>query len=520
MAETLTEKVAEINDLLVTLNVLTWDMNTQMPPGGVKTRGKQMATLGKIAREKLLSKDLLGALEQAEAQLSEDELEQRAVQQVRAAVDMFERIPGDLVQALAEHKTDAQQVWHAAREANDFTLFEPALSRMMTLNRELADAIGYDDHPYDAMLKLYEPGTTSADLQVLFEQLKEGLLPLLASVTTKPEPRWDFLTRNYPVEKQREAALFFAEKLGYDFDRGRLDISTHPFEISFTRQDVRMTTRYQPDYLPMSLFGTLHETGHALYEQGADPAITRTALTTDFVGLYAVAGTSFGAHESQSRLWENMVGRSRDFWRIHFTDLQDIFPEQLADVDADGFYHAVNRVTPSLIRVEADEVTYNLHIMLRAELEMDLVAGNLATRDLPEAWNERVRSYLGISVPNDREGVLQDIHWSAGHIGSFPSYTVGNVMAAQWLVAARTQDKGVDEGLLKGDYAPLHRWLTDNMYRFGRAYSSRELLERATGKDVSVTPYLTYLSEKYGDLYTQATARNERARLVTRTRGK
>lgn len=501
MTATLAEQVAEINDLLVTLNILTWDMNTQMPPGGVQTRGKQLATLGKVAREKLLSKALRSALEQAEANPSEDELEQRAVQQVSAAVAMFERIPAELVQALAEHKTDAQQVWHAARDANEFALFAPALERMITLNRELADAIGYEDHPYDALLKLYEPGMTSADLTRLFTQLKEGLLPLLADISAKPEPRCDFLTRAYPIEQQREAALFFAEKLGYDFERGRLDISTHPFEISFTRQDVRMTTRYQLNYLPMSLFGTLHETGHALYEQGADPAITRSALTTDFVGLYAVAGTSFGAHESQSRLWENMVGRSADFWQVNFKHLKRIFPEQLHDVDADAFYRAVNRVTPSLIRVEADEVTYNLHIMLRTELELELLAGTLAARDLPQVWNERIKTYLGIDVPTDRQGVLQDIHWSAGHIGSFPSYTVGNVMAAQWLQAAQQQDESIARGLATGDYAPLHNWLRQNMYRFGRAYSSRELLERATGNDLDVSPYLNYLREKYSTLY-------------------
>ena len=504
MTETLKTHVAEINDLLTTLNVLTWDARTQMPPGGSVTRGKQVATLSKLARERLLSAELRDALEQAETRLepSAADLEHRAVQQVRAAVTTFERIPSALVQALAEHKSDTQQAWEAAREADDFGQFAPALERMLTLNRELADAIGYEHHPYDALLGLYEPGMTSADLQTLFKQLREGVLPLLEAITNRgQDPEWRFLTRDYPPEKQREAALFFAERLGYDLKRGRLDVSTHPFEISFTRQDVRITTRYRRDYLPTSLFGTLHETGHALYEQGADPDITRSALTTDFVGLYAVAGTSYGTHESQSRLWENMVGRSRTFWQLHFGDLRRFFPEQLSSVDAEGFYQAVNRVTPSLIRVEADEVTYNLHIMLRTELELEVLTGELKVLDLPEAWRERIERYLGLNVPSDREGVLQDVHWSAGLIGSFPTYTVGNVMAAQWLAAARAQDSTVTPALETGDYAPLSKWLTENIYRFGRAYTGNELLERATGQPLNAEPYLAYLEDKYRDLY-------------------
>ena len=502
MTETLAAHVAEINDLLTTLNLLTWDARVVMPPGGSATRGKQMATLGKLARERLLSAELRRALEEAEGLEGTGELESRAVQQVRAAVERFERIPASLVQALAEHKSAAQEAWEEAREEDSFERFVPALTHMLSLNRELADAIGYDGHPYDALLGLYEPGMTSADLEALFGRLRGGILPLLENIVSHgQDPEWRFLTRDYPLEGQREVTLHFAERLGYDLRRGRLDTSTHPFEISLTRQDVRITTRYRRDYLPASLFGTLHETGHALYEQGADPDITRTALTTDFVGLYAVAGTSYGAHESQSRLWENMVGRSRTFWRVHFGELRGFFPEQLSDVDAESFYRAVNRVTPSPIRVEADEVTYNLHIMLRTELEMALLTGALEVRDLPEAWGERTEAYLGLAAPSDREGVLQDIHWSAGLIGSFPTYTIGNVMAAQWFEAARMGDDTITPGLATGDYTPLRRWLEGHVYRFGRAYTGGELLERATGRGLDAAPYLAYLEKKYRDLY-------------------
>lgn len=503
-SEELKQQVAEINDLLTTLNVLTWDARIHMPPGGASTRGKQMATLSKLARERLLSWELRAALERAEQKLDDHDavLERRAVEHVRAAVEMFDRIPANLVQALAEHKSDAQQAWEAAREANDFMYFAPALAQMVALNKQLADAIGYETNPYDALLTLYEPGMTSVQLQSLFKALRTGILPLLDAIRMEgEEPEWAFLTRDYPVKKQREATLFFAKLLGYDLSRGRLDTSIHPFEISFTRQDVRITTRYRRNYLPMSLFGTIHETGHALYEQGTAPELTRTALTTDFVGLYAVAGTSYGTHESQSRLWENQVGRSYDFWQVNFPALKEMFPEQLGDVTADMFYRAVNRVTPSLIRVEADELTYNLHIMLRVELEMKLMEGALEVRDIPQVWQEQVQVYLGLEVPSDNEGALQDIHWSAGLIGSFPTYTIGNVMAAQWFDAAKQQDASVLPALTAGDYAPLRHWLEHNIYRFGRAYTGNELLERSTGQTLRPEPYLRYLNEKYRSLY-------------------
>jgi len=493
--------VAEINDLLCAVNLLTWDARTQMPPQGAAARGKQLATLSKVARERLLSRELVGALQEARAESASAE-EADELDQLADALELLQRLPDGLVEVLAEHGSAAQAAWERARADDDMAAFTPALEHMLELQQRLAQAIGYREHPYDALVGLYEPGMTAARLQDLFGALRGGILPLLEGIRASDvvaDRR--FLQRDYPESAQRDAALHFARLIGYDLGRGRLDVSAHPFEISFTRDDVRITTRFRRDYLPMSLFGTLHEAGHALYEQGVDPAYVRTVFTTDVPGLYAVAGSSYGTHESQSRLWENLVGRSRPFWRAHFGALRDHFAEQLADVDAETFYRAVNHVEPSLIRVEADEVTYNLHIMLRVDIEMALLDGSLSVRDLPEAWNAGVEATLGLEVPDDARGCLQDIHWSTGLFGSFPTYTIGNVMSAQWLEAARAQEPAITPALERGDTAPLRAWLQENVYRHGRRYSPDALLTRATGRGLAPEPYLTYLDGKYRELY-------------------
>ena len=499
---------AEINDLCCVINLLTWDSRTQMPPGGAATRGQQLATVTRLAQGRFVSDETGRLIDAAAAEVtagtradSADSYRLRAVHQAREAYDIARRVPQELMGEIAALKAPAQQVWAAAKTASDFSSFAPYLEQMLSLTRRIAEAIGYDEHPYDALLLRYEPGMTASRLKALFEQLKAGLLPLLRQVGDRSQQvRADFLERDYPEDAQRAFALEIARAFGYDTNRGRLDIAPHPFEISFTREDVRITTRYNRRFPPMALFGTFHETGHALYEQGVDPALTRGVLTTDLLDLYAVGGTSYGAHEAQSRLWENLVGRSRPFWQHHFGRLQHFFPTQTADVTAEEFYRAVNRVRPSLIRVEADEVTYNFHIMLRVEIEMALLDGTLKVRDLPEAWNARMQEYLGLTPPDDGRGVLQDVHWSTGLFGSFPTYTVGNVMSAQFMATAR-REPGLEEALHRGDYKPLLAWLTENVYRHGRAFSPEELLVRATGNGLSVGPYLAYLKEKYSDLF-------------------
>ncbi len=499
--ERVRSRVAEINDLLCAVNLLTWDARTQMPSRAAAARGKQLATLSKVARERLLSRELVGAVQEARAEDVTPE-ESDELDQLTAALELLERLPDDLVGELAEHRSVAQAAWERARADADMGAFAPSLERMLELQQRMAQAIGYGDHPYDALVGLYEPGMNAARLRELFGALRGGLLPLLDGIRASgvvADRR--FLQRDFPEDAQRAAALHFAELIGYDLGRGRLDASAHPFEISFTREDVRITTRFRPHDLPAGLFGALHEAGHALYEQGTDPAYVRTAFATDLPGLYAVGGASYGTHESQSRLWENLVGRSRAFWRAHLPELRRFFPEQLADVDAETFYRAVNRVEPSLIRVEADEVTYNLHIMLRVEIEMALLDGSLAVRDLPEAWNARVRETLGLAVPDDAHGCLQDIHWSSGLFGSFPTYTIGNVMSAQWMDAATRTDAAVAPALERGDTRPLRGWLQDRVYRHGRRYSPDDLLRRGTGSPLTPEPYLAYLQRKFGELF-------------------
>ena len=500
----LQEHIAQINDLCCVINLATWDARTQMPAGGSEARGLQLSTVTRIAQELFASDRTARLLDGAEAEVAADHADSyraRGVHQVREAHAIARRIPIDLVGEIAALKPASQHVWAKAKAQDDFAAFAPYLEKMIRLSRKLADAIGYAEHPYDALLFRYEPGMTASRLQTIFDSLKRSLLPILRRAVKQGEARADFFDRDYPEESQRAFALEVAQSFGYDLNRGRLDKSAHPFEISFTRNDVRITTRYNPRNMPMALFGVLHETGHALYEQGVDPALSRSALTTDLLDLYAVGGASYGTHESQSRLWENLVGRSRVFWLRHFGPLRAVFPDQLADVDAETFYRAINRVRPSLIRTEADEVTYNFHIMLRVEIEMALLEGNLAVKDLPEVWKLKMQEYLGVTPSDDARGALQDIHWSSGLYGSFPTYTIGNIMSAQFFAAARRDVPGLDEALARGNYAPLRGWLTHNVYRRGRAFSPEELLVRSTGSGLNVEPYLTYIKTKYDELF-------------------
>ncbi|HUN07159.1 MAG TPA: carboxypeptidase M32 [Aggregatilineales bacterium] len=497
--------IAELSDVLNAISILKWDARTMMPKGGAETRGMQLATLTRIAQEHFTGEKTARLLDAAEAEVAGDDSDsyrRRAVEQTRQYYEIIRRIPLDLVSDKAALEPVSEHVWAESRRDNDFKRFAPYLQQQLDLAKRQADAVGYQDHPFDALVFEYEPSVNAAKLKVIFGELKQGLIPLLNRIVAQDSP----LPRNlweheYPLDKQKAFGLEMAQKIGYDLDRGRLDIAPHPFEISFTRNDVRITTRYNLNYFPQALYGTLHETGHALYEQGVDPSLTRTALTIDFLGKYPVGGTSYGAHESQSRLWENQIGRSRAFWNNHFDRLRSYFPAQLAGADPELMYRAVNRVKPSLIRVEADEVTYNLHIMLRVEIEMGMLDGSMKVADLPEIWNSKMKEYLGVVPPNDSQGVLQDIHWSGGGFGSFPGYTIGNIMSAQFLQAARRDVAGLDSSLDGGDYMPLLNWLQQNIYRHGRAYSASELLQRCTGSDLTVGPYLSYLEQKFADLY-------------------
>jgi carboxypeptidase Taq len=387
----------------------------------------------------------------------------------------------------------ARPVWEKARHDENFSLFAPYLEKNVELNRRIADALGYDDRPYDALLDRSEPGMKTTELEAIFEELKRAIVPLVADIARHEDAVDDrVLYRGFDPDLQVSYAFDVVKRLGYDMARGRQDISTHPFSTAFGPGDVRITTRVSRDFFNECLFGSIHESGHAMYNQGMGLDIDRTPLW---------GGASPGVHESQSRLWENLVGRSQAFWRHFYPSLRATFPEPLRDVDEEGFYRAVNRSYPSLIRVEADEVTYNMHVLLRFELENEMLEGTLKVKDLPEAWNARFKSYLGLDVPNDREGALQDIHWSSVSFGIFPGYTIGNLIGAQLMEKIRIDIPDLESQIEKGQFTPLLDWLRKNVHRHGRKFTPNEILERATGKPLTAGPWIAYVKQKFGALY-------------------
>ena len=499
--EPLKERIGAINDLLTTVNLLVWDSRTMMPAGAAAARGRQVATLTRLARDLACDEDMIRRLEAAEREVAvagTAEIDRAAVRQVRDAVDAHRRIPAELVERRAKLQASATQAWINARARDDFASFEPLLAETMVLARALADALGWSEHPYDALVGLYEPGETLASLRALFGELRPELKRILAAAQARPAAR-DVLAGDFPPAEQLALSARLAAAIGYDFKRGRIDPTVHPFEISFTRDDVRITTRFKPNHIAQSIFGTLHEAGHGLYEQNVHPSFTRSIFATDLLGLYAVGGTSYGAHESQSRLFENHVGRSAAFWRHRYPDLVAAFPA-FASVSLDAFLAAITRVSPGLIRTDADEVTYDLHVMMRVEIEAALLDGSLKARDLPEVWREHVRANLGLAVPNDREGCLQDAHWAAGLVGSFCTYTIGNIMAAQLFEAACGSSPQIPAALEEGDVGPLSSWLREAVWRHGRRFRRNDLLTRATGSALKLTPYFRHLSQRYLEL--------------------
>jgi carboxypeptidase Taq len=488
--------LAEVTDLGRAAALLAWDQETYMPPGGVGARSDQLSTLTGIGHARFTADDvgrLLSDLEEETAGMPFDSYEACLVRVTRRDYDQERRLPPELVSEVARAGSTAQPVWIKARREANFKLFAPALERNVELNRRIADALGYKDRPYDALIDRTEPGMTTDELETTFAELKKAIVPLIADIARHADAVDDrLLFRGFEPEVQVKYALDLVTKLGYDLQRGRQDISTHPFSTSFGPGDVRITTRVSRDFFNECLFGSIHESGHAMYNQGIGDDIDRTPLW---------GGASPGVHESQSRLWENLVGRSRPFWKHFFPGLRRAFPEPLREVDDEAFFKAVNRSYPSLIRVEADEVTYNMHILLRFELENELLEGTLKVSDLPEAWNDRVKSYLGITVPNDREGVLQDIHWSSVSFGVFPGYTLGNLIGAQLMEKIRADIQDLDDQFERGEFAQLLGWLRRNVHVHGRKFTPNELLQRATGKTLMAAPWISYVRKKYDALY-------------------
>lgn len=484
--------MGELADLRGASAVLGWDQQVNMPAAGAPARSQQMALLQQLAHERLTD-PALGELLEELAQAPPDDVSADQVKAMQRQHRQAARVPTDLVVALSKASSEAYQAWLAARDEQSFGPFRQPLAELVRLNVEKAEALGYETERYDALLDLYEPEMKAAQVDQLFSQLQDFLVPFLQTLTPRLDTVDDGLLRqNFPADKQWELTLAACRAIGFDFDRGRQDRSVHPFTTSFAIDDVRITTRIDPDYLAAGLYASLHETGHALYEQGIDPAFRRTALSRV---------NSLGLHESQSRLYENLVGRSLPFWQYFLPKAAEIFPRQLAGVDAQQIYRAVNRVSPSLIRVEADEVTYPLHIMLRFDLERALITGDLAVDDLPGAFDDGLDQYVGLRPQNVVEGVLQDIHWSAGYFGYFPTYTLGTLMSVQIFNAAQTALPDLATDLAAGRFLPLRDWLQHNVHRHGSRLLPQELMEQVTGQPLAAQPFIDYVQDKYSELY-------------------
>jgi carboxypeptidase Taq len=490
------ERVGVVFDLNAASAVLEWDQQTYMPSGGAAGRAMQYSTLRRLAHEQFVSPAFEQGLHAAAdevAKLDPDSDEVRIVRHVRREFDKARRVPSEWVGEFNQVKSLAMQSWQAAKEQSNFSHFESDLGRVVQMRREYAGFFAPYDHVYDPLIDDYEPGMKTKEVQAVFDQLRPAQVALVQEITERGRPVDDrVLHLPYDEGKQWAFGEEVARRFGYDFNRGRQDKSAHPFTTSFGQNDVRITTRFIPDYLPTAMCGTMHEAGHAMYEQGLSPALDRTPTAN---------GASLGVHESQSRMWENLVGRSRPFWQAFYPDLQQLFPEQLAKVDLESFYRALNKVEPSLIRTEADEATYNLHVMLRFELEVALMQGSLSVHDLPAAWNQKYQEYLGITPPDDARGVLQDIHWSFGGLGYFPTYTLGNLIASQLWETIRRDLPDLDRSIAAKDFQPLLGWLRSHIHQHGAKFEPMELLERVTGQRLTAEPYLTYLRTKFGEIY-------------------
>lgn len=489
-------RLQEINDLNSVNALLNWDQSTYMPPGGAAARGRQQATIGRIAHEKFVDPaigKLLDTLEPWAETLPYDSEEASLLRVTRRNYDQLVKVPAQLVADLTEHGTAAYQVWAKARPENDFAAIRPYLEKTLDYSRQIANCFPGYDHIADPLIDFADQGMKAETVRAVFADLREQLVPLVQAITQQEPADNSCLHQPFPEDKQLAFGWQIAQDYGYDTNRGRQDKTHHPFMTKFSLGDVRITTRTKENDLSEALFSTLHETGHALYEQGIDMSLEATPLA---------GGTSAGVHESQSRLWENLVGRSRGFWEHYYPKLQAAFPDQFKNVPLDTFYAAINKVQRSLIRTDADEVTYNLHVMIRFDLELLLLEGALEVKDLPEAWHGRYQSDLGIQAPSDVNGVLQDVHWYGGIVGgAFQGYTLGNIMSALFYNEAIKAHPGIPGQIRQGQFNTLHTWLKDNIYSHGSKFTANELIERVTGGPLTIDPYIAYLKQKFGELY-------------------
>ena len=493
------QKLLEISAELIDLGhvgaLMGWDQQVNMPKGGAEERGSQSALIGRIMHEKLTSDEVGQLIADLEAEVGDLYAETDEARTVKVAKRQYEKqtkVPLTLLMENIKATTMAHEAWVEARAQSDFSIFQPHLEKIVDLTKQYADLFKPFDHVYDPLLDDYEPGMKTAEVKEIFEKLRPQQVELLREIAEKEAIDDSFMSKYYKPEYQEIIGRDVITRFGYDWKRGRLDVAAHPFTTGFGLGDVRITTRYLENDAGSALFSTMHEAGHALYEQGVDKKYQRHPLS---------GAASLAIHESQSRLWENLVGRSKEFWSFFYPSMQMLFPENLANVSLNDFYRGINKVEPSLIRVEADEATYNMHIMLRLEIEIGLMEDTIQVKDLPEIWNSRMEEYLGITPPNDAQGVLQDIHWSGGMIGYFPTYALGNLASVQLWDKMVEQHPNIPDEVAQGKFETILGWMREHVHRYGSKYEPQEIMLKATGSKITPEPYMKYLRNKYSEIY-------------------
>ncbi len=490
----LLERSRELSQLRGIMAALRWDEQINLPRSAAPHRARELAYLARLLHQKATGKRMGGLLaELAAADMPRNGAEAANLRLLRRQYERLSRIPPALMSQLAHAATLGQSVWATARQRSDFALLLPELTRLVAIRRKMAACLGWQDEPYDALLQNYDPEYTTRQVEAVFSVLKAELVPLAKKLSAAPrQPDAEILRVDYPIDRQEVLGRAVAVSLGFDFNRGRLDTSLHPFCEALNPGDCRMTTRYNSRYFPGGFFGIVHEVGHGLYEQGLSEAAYGTPLGEI---------VSYGMHEAQSLLWENFVGRGLAFWRHFYPRAQQVFPEALLSVPLQDFFFAINQAKAQPIRVDADEITHNLHVLLRFEIERDLISGRMEAADIPAAWSEKSRQYLGFVPESDALGCLQDIHWAEGLFGTFPSYALGSVYAAQIFAAAERALPVSHEEFARGNFLPLRDWLRENVHRHGRRYDARQLVRRVSGEDVNPRVLVRYLKAKYLPLY-------------------
>ncbi len=491
----LKQRVNEIMDLQAAVALLGWDQQTYMPAGGAEDRSDALATLSNLIHNQSTAPEVGQLLEDVRplaAGLDPDSDDARLVKACRRDYEKQVRVSSEWVTDFARTTSLAHSAWEQARRTNNFKLFQPHLEKIVGLRRDYANFFAPYQHIYDPLLDDFEPGMKTSEVQSLFNAVRPVQVALIKATAAQTQVDTSFLELPYPEQAQWDFGVDVITRFGYDWNHGRQDKSAHPFTQGFGIGDVRITTRVEQNRLATALFGTMHEAGHAMYELGIDPSLRRTPLA---------GGASMAIHESQSRMWENLVGRSLPFWKFFYPRLQQAFPAQLAGVDLHKFYRGINKISPSFIRVEADEATYNLHIMLRLEIEIALMEGTLAVADLPEIWNHKMQEYLGVLPPNDAVGVLQDIHWSGGMLGYFPTYALGNLVSAQLWEVIQKDIPTLETQMERGEFGELLAWLREKVHRSGAKFEPQELIQHITGSKIDPQPYLRYLQRKYQEIY-------------------